>query len=60
MTEAQAKEKPFFFTPPWNILFELNRLANLRPWDISIAFLLTTFLEEMDKRGAVDFRARWH
>ena len=57
MTEAQAKEKPFFFTPPWNILFELNRLANLRPWDISIAFLLTTFLEEMDKRGAVDFRA---
>ena len=57
MTETQVKEKPFFFTPPWNILFELNRLANLRPWDISIAFLLTTFLEEMNKRGAVDFRA---
>jgi chromatin segregation and condensation protein Rec8/ScpA/Scc1 (kleisin family) len=57
MAEAQVKEKPFFFTPPWNILFELNRLANLRPWDISIAFLLTTFLEEMNKRGAVDFRA---
>jgi len=57
VTEAQTKEKPFFFTPPWNILFELNRLANLRPWDISIAFLLTTFLEEMDKRGTVDFRA---
>ena len=57
MAETQVKEKPFFFTPPWNILFELNRLANLRPWDISIAFLLTTFLEEMNKRGAVDFRA---
>jgi chromatin segregation and condensation protein Rec8/ScpA/Scc1 (kleisin family) len=57
VTEAQIREKPFFFTPPWNILFELNRLANLRPWDISIAFLLTTFLEEMDKRGTVDFRA---
>jgi len=57
MTEAQAKEKPFFFTPPWNILFELHRLANLRPWDISITFLLTTFLEEMEKRGQVDFRA---
>ena len=57
MTESQAKEKPFFFTPPWNILFELHRLANLRPWDISIAFLLTTFLEEMEKRGQVDFRA---
>ena len=57
MTETQIREKPFFFTPPWNILFELNRLANLRPWDISIAFLLTTFLEEMNKRGEVDFRA---
>ena len=57
MTEAQVKEKPFFFTPPWNILFELHRLANLRPWDISITFLLTTFLEEMEKRGQVDFRA---
>jgi chromatin segregation and condensation protein Rec8/ScpA/Scc1 (kleisin family) len=57
MTEAQAKEKPFFFTPPWNILFELHRFANLRPWDISIAFLLTTFLEEMEKRGQIDFRA---
>jgi chromatin segregation and condensation protein Rec8/ScpA/Scc1 (kleisin family) len=43
--------------PPWNILFELNKLGNLRPWDINIAFLLSTFLEEMEKRGEVDFRA---
>jgi len=43
--------------PPWNILFELNRIANLRPWDINIAYLLSTFLEEMEKRGEVDFRA---
>jgi len=43
--------------PPWNILFELNKLANLHPWDINIAFLLSTFLEEMEKRGEVDFRA---
>jgi chromatin segregation and condensation protein Rec8/ScpA/Scc1 (kleisin family) len=57
MTEPQTKEKPFFFTPPWNILFELHRLANLRPWEISIAFLLTTFLKEMEKRGEIDFRA---
>lgn len=57
MTEPQTKEKPFFFTPPWNILFELHRLANLRPWEISIAFLLTTFLAEMEKRGEIDFRA---
>lgn len=43
--------------PPWNILFELNRLSKMRPWDINIAYLLTTFLEEMDKRGEIDFRA---
>ncbi len=49
--------KPFYFKPPWNILFELNRLRNLRPWDVNIAFLLTTFLAEMDKCGDVDFRA---
>lgn len=50
-------KKPFYFQPPWNILFELNRLRNLRPWEVNIAFLLTTFLEEMEKRGEVDFRA---
>ncbi len=54
--ESSGK-KPFYFQPPWNILFELNRLRNLHPWEVDIAFLLTTFLKEMDKRGAVDFRA---
>jgi chromatin segregation and condensation protein Rec8/ScpA/Scc1 (kleisin family) len=43
--------------PPWNILFELHKLENLRPWEINIAYLLTTFLEEMEKRGETDFRA---
>jgi chromatin segregation and condensation protein Rec8/ScpA/Scc1 (kleisin family) len=52
-----GSSKPFYFRPPWNILFELNRLRNLRPWDVNIAFLLSTFLSEMDKRGEVDFRA---
>lgn len=50
-------KKPFYFNPPWNILFELNRLRNIKPWDINIAFLLNSFLEEMEKRGQVDFRA---
>jgi len=54
---ALNSKKPFYFQPPWNILFELSRLRNLRPWDVNIAFLLTTFLEEMEKRGEVDFRA---
>jgi segregation and condensation protein A len=50
-------EKPFYFQPPWNILFELHRLQKVMPWDINISFLLTSFLEEMEKRGEIDFRA---
>jgi chromatin segregation and condensation protein Rec8/ScpA/Scc1 (kleisin family) len=50
-------KKPFYFNPPWNILFELHRLQNIKPWDINIAYLLSTFLEEMEKSGEIDFRA---
>lgn len=57
IASPQAIRKPFYFTPPWNILFELHKLVNLRPWEVSIAFLLSTFMEEMEKRGEVDFRA---
>jgi len=52
-----SMEKPFYFKPPWNILFELHRLQKVMPWDVSISFLLTSFLEEMEKRGEIDFRA---
>ena len=52
-----SMEKPFYFQPPWNILFELHRLQKIMPWDINISFLLTSFLEEMEKRGEIDFRA---
>lgn len=57
MSSPSFNKKPFYFTPPWNILFEIHRLSNLRPWDVNISFLLTSFLEEMEKRGEVDFRA---
>jgi len=50
-------KKPFYFRPPWNILFEFRKLEKLTPWNIKIAYLLTTFLEEMEKSGQVDFRA---
>ncbi len=50
-------EKPFYFNPPWNILFELNRLRNIKPWDINISYLLNSFLQEMEKSGQIDFRA---
>lgn len=54
---GSSVKKPFYFQPPWNILFELHRLQKLRPWDVNISFLLTSFLEEMEKRGEIDFRA---
>ena len=54
---SSSMEKPFYFQPPWNILFELHRMQKIMPWDVNISFLLTSFLEEMEKRGEIDFRA---
>ncbi|MCS7123856.1 MAG: hypothetical protein NZ932_00340 [Candidatus Bathyarchaeota archaeon] len=54
---ASAIKKPFYLRPPWNILFEFHKLERVTPWNINIAFLLTTFLEEMEKTGEIDFRA---
>lgn len=50
-------KKPFFLKPPWNILFEINRLEKLTPWSVNIAYLLRSFLSEMEHAGQVDFRA---
>jgi len=50
-------KKPFFLKPPWNILFEINRLEKLSPWSVNIAYLLRSFLSEMENTGKVDFRA---
>jgi len=50
-------KKPFYMQPPWNVLFDFQKLKKLRPWNVNIAFLLTSFLEEMAKHGEVDFRA---
>jgi chromatin segregation and condensation protein Rec8/ScpA/Scc1 (kleisin family) len=54
---GQSMEKPFYFRPPLSILFEIHRLEKVMPWDVNISFLLNTFLEEMEQRGEVDFRA---
>ena len=56
MASATIK-KPFYMRPPWNILFEFRKLEKLTPWNINIAYLLTSFLQEMEKTGQVDFRA---
>ena len=50
-------KRPFYLHPPWNILFEFHKLEKLTPWNINIAYLLTSFLQQMEKSGEVDFRA---
>lgn len=50
-------KKPFFLKPPWNILFEVNKLEKLTPWNVNIAYLLRSFLSEMENTGEIDFRA---
>jgi len=49
--------KPFYLQPPWDILFNVQRLQKVNPWNINIAFLLLSFLEEMERRANIDFRA---
>lgn len=54
---STSMKKPFYLFPPWNVLFEFNKLEKLTPWNVNIAYLLTSFLENMNKTGQVDFRA---
>ncbi|MDI6690945.1 MAG: hypothetical protein QME50_03635 [Candidatus Bathyarchaeota archaeon] len=54
---AETVKKPFYLCPPWNILFDFHKLERLTPWHVNIAYLLTSFLEEMEKSGQIDFRA---
>jgi len=54
---SSAMKRPFYLHPPWNILFEFHKLEKLTPWNINIAYLLTSFLQQMEKSGQVDFRA---
>ncbi len=58
MTEPEPlTKKPFYLRPPINILFDINRIEKLTPWNVNIAFLLRQFLSEMERLGKVDFRA---
>jgi chromatin segregation and condensation protein Rec8/ScpA/Scc1 (kleisin family) len=49
--------KPFYFRPPWNVLFDPQMLERVNPWDVNLSYLLLSFLEEMKKQAEVDFRA---
>jgi len=57
MTTPTPTKKPFYLHPPWNILFEFHKLERLSPWNVNIAYLLTSFLREMERAGRIDFRA---
>lgn len=50
-------EKPFWLKPPWQILFDLVKFSKIRPWDFNITYLLSSFLQEMEKKGYIDFAA---
>ncbi len=56
MSETPSR-KPFYLRPPINILFDIDRIEKLMPWNVNIAFLLRQFLSEMERLGKVDFRA---
>lgn len=50
-------KKPFYLRPPLNVLFDRRKLLELAPWDVNVAFLLATFLKQMEESGQIDFRA---
>jgi len=56
-TSAAPIRRPFYLRPPWNILFEISKLEKLTPWNVNIAYLLRSFLTEMERTENVDFRA---
>ncbi len=54
---SDSVSKPFYLRPPWNVLFEIGKLEKLTPWNVNITYLLTSFMEEMQNTGQIDFRA---
>ena len=56
-TPTAPMRRPFYLRPPWNILFEISKLEKLTPWNVNIAYLLRSFLSEMEKTENIDFRA---
>jgi chromatin segregation and condensation protein Rec8/ScpA/Scc1 (kleisin family) len=57
MRVREKQDRPFYLHPPWNILFDPQMLEKIDPWKINLSFLLLSFLEEMEKRAVIDFRA---
>ncbi len=49
MASTSPIRRPFYLRPPWNILFEISKLEKLTPWNVNIAYLLRSFLTEMER-----------
>jgi len=56
-TNPGKLERPFWFRPPWAILFDLIRLQKVRPWDVKLSNLLNALIKEIRSKGSIDFPA---
>jgi len=50
------KDLPFWLQPPWSFLLDSLKASKLSPWDIDIAYLVSSFLQKMYELGVIDFR----
>jgi segregation and condensation protein A len=50
------KNLPFWLEPPWSFLLDSLKASKLSPWDIDIAYLVSSFLQKMYELGVIDFR----
>jgi len=53
----ETNVKPLWLEPSLITIFDLLRLHRVRPWDVDISHILTVLVEEMKKRGGIDFIA---
>ena len=56
MRDLGEKKPPFWLQPPWSFLLDSLRASKLSPWDIDIAYLVSSFLQKMYELGVIDFR----
>jgi segregation and condensation protein A len=53
---VNEKNVPFWLQPPWSFLLDSLKASKLSPWDIDIAYLVSSFLQKMYELGVIDFR----
>jgi segregation and condensation protein A len=54
--DLDEKKPPFWLQPPWSFLLDSLKASKLSPWDIDIAYLVSSFLQKMYELGVIDFR----